>query len=385
MTAESGDAGVAGRRVPIELAGRDRDDSYDVLIRSGSLREAGRMIADASPAHRYAVISDEIVAALYAQSLVDGMAAAGLEPRLFTFPPGEVSKTRERWATLSDALQDAGVGRDGAVVALGGGVVGDLAGFVAATYMRGLAFVQVPTTLLAMLDSSVGGKTGVDTPAAKNLIGAFHQPRLVLIDPEVLQTLPDRHLAAGLAEAYKHGAILDVGFFRWLEENIGALLRRRSSALEELVGRSVEIKARVVGADEMETGYRQVLNFGHTVGHAIEAAAGYAILHGEAVAIGMVAEAAIGETLGVTRSGVTERLRGALDAAGLPTSPDRKLVERGRFLSALGADKKRAVGESRLVLLAAVGRVAGPTAQGWSQPVAEDVILDTVFGGDRRV
>jgi 3-dehydroquinate synthase len=372
---------VAGRRIAVALARRDRDAVYDVLIRPGSLRQVGRIIADAAPAHQHAVVSDENVAGLYGQPVVEGMTAAGLRPRLFTFSPGEASKTRETWAALSDELQGAGLGRDGAVVALGGGVVGDLAGFVAATYMRGLPLVQLPTTLLAMLDSSVGGKNAVDTRAAKNLIGSFHQPRLVLIDPEVLRTLPDRHVIAGLAEAYKHAAILDEGYFSWLEGNVGALRQRRSSVLEELVGRSVEIKAGVVATDELETGYRQVLNFGHTVGHAIEAAAGYGILHGEAIAIGMVAEAAIGERLGVTREGVTQRLLAALEAAGLPTSLAGERVERRRFIAALGADKKRAAGGSRLVLLRGVGELEGSEDRGWSRWVGQDVIVDAVFGG----
>ena len=239
-------------------------------------------------------------------------------------PAGRASKTREQWARLTDALLEQGFGRDSGIVALGGGVAGDLAGFVAATYMRGLPYVQVPTTLLAMLDASVGGKTGVDTPQGKNLIGAFHPPAAVIADPLVLGTLPERDFRGGMAEAVKHGLIADAAYFAWMERNADALLRRDQAALTRLVRRSVEIKAEVVSGDEREAGRRAILNAGHTVAHALEHATAYALPHGEAVALGLVAECALAERsawrpTGVRRSGC----RPCSTRLGLPVQAGR--------------------------------------------------------------
>ncbi len=271
-----------------------------------------------------------------------------------TFPAGEPSKTRDQWARLTDVLLDAGFGRDSGIVALGGGVAGDLAGFVAATYMRGLPYVQVPTSLLAMLDASVGGKTGVDTPQGKNLIGAFHPPAAVLADPRVLATLPERDYRGGMAEAVKHGLIADGEYFAWMEREAGALLRRDEAALTRLVRRSVEIKAEVVSGDEREAGRRAILNAGHTVAHALEHATGYRLPHGEAVALGLVAECALAEGLGVAPDGLGGRVAGLLGRLGLPVRLPEPMPS-DRLVHAMGSDKKNRSARVRFALPRALG------------------------------
>jgi 3-dehydroquinate synthase len=258
-----------------------------------------------------------------------------------------------------------GVGRDGAVIALGGGVVGDVAGFVAATYMRGVPCIQVPTTLLAMIDASIGGKTGVDVPAGKNLIGAFHPPRLVVVDPLLLRTLPDAELRNGLAEAVKHGAIADAGHFRWLVDQAPVIDRRDAAALGALIRRSVEIKAGVVGRDPHEQGERASLNFGHTAGHALERLTGYTLSHGRAVSIGMVVAARLGETMGVTEPGTCDALREALEAFALPTRlPDD--VAPVDLLAAAASDKKARAGAVRFALLRRIGAAAQAPDGSWT-------------------
>ena len=278
------------------------------------------------------------------------------------FPPGESHKTREQWAHLTDALLAASFGRDTTILALGGGVIGDLAGFVAATYMRGIPFVQLPTTLLAMIDASIGGKTGVDTSAGKNLVGAFHRPRAVLANASVLATLPVSHLRSGLAEAIKHGAIADAQYYGSVDAMLPSIVDRRGTGLQELIARSIEIKASIVRQDEREGGIRRNLNFGHTLGHAIESESGYSLLHGEAIAIGMVLEAMLGETLGVTAAGSAERLRGTLQKAGLPTAIPKSL-DANRMLAATRTDKKSREGIVEYALIAEIGRaIAGVRA-----------------------
>ena len=367
---------AGGIRISVGAAG---EPGYEVFIHPGVLEDAGTLIASVLPAHRYAVISDTRVAELYGERMLSALSGAGLNATLFEFPAGEWNKTREIWAELSDGLLRAGFGRDSAVIALGGGVVGDLAGFVAATYMRGVPIVQVPTTLLAMLDSSVGGKTGVDTPVGKNLIGAFHRPSLVLADPSLLSTLSRPQFVAGLAEAFKHAAIKDPEYFDWLAASAEKALARLADVLVRLVARSVEIKAEVVMRDEREGGYRRILNFGHSVAHAQETISGYGWLHGEAVAAGMVAEAAIGETLGVTAPGTADRLRAVLEGVGLPIELEESLGAE-RFMKALALDKKREGGRSRFALIAEIGRVAGSAADGWTYEVSEDTVRAVLFG-----
>jgi 3-dehydroquinate synthase len=266
---------------------------------------------------------------------------------------------------LSDEL-----GRDTAVIALGGGVVGDLAGFVAATFMRGVAYVQIPTSLLAMIDASIGGKTGVDTAAGKNLVGAFHQPSVVISDPDVLRTLPPAHLRAGLAEAIKHGVIADAAYFDEVAEVAPHMAAGGSGVdLASLVAGSVRIKAEVVAGDEREHGRRKILNFGHTVGHAIEAGSDYALLHGEAIAIGMVLEAQLGERIGVTAGDVTTRLRHVAERAGLPTSMPVGLSA-DEILKRTRTDKKARRGVVEYALPSFVGEMAGSTS-GWGIAVDE--------------
>lgn len=343
---------------------------YDVVVEPGALDQLPTLLAEAAPAFRYVIIADATVASHYGERVRGGLEDAGLRVSMATFPAGEEHKTRESWAALTDALLADEVGRDGAVIALGGGVVGDLAGFVAATYMRGLPFVQVPTSLLAMVDASVGGKTGVDTPAGKNLVGAFHQPRLVVSDPQLLRTLPERELRSGLAEAVKHGAIADRDYLEWIGGAAGPLLSRDAEALARLVRRSVEIKADFVSADPLETGARKALNFGHTIGHAVEALAGYRIPHGYAVAVGLVAEALAGEDAGVTEAGTAELLSRVLRSFGLPVAPPAGL-EPEAIVALTRRDKKARQAHARYTLLARPGEVARTAAGDWTFPLDE--------------
>lgn len=350
-----------------------RDASYDILIGSGLLRELPRILQQYARAHAYAVISDSHVAKLYGESLAQQLAGAGCRVELFTFPAGEASKTRETWASLSDRMLAESFGRDTTVIALGGGVVNDVGGFVAATYLRGVPLVQIPTSLLAMIDSSIGGKTGVDVPAGKNLLGAFHQPRVVVADTAMLGSLSSDQLSAGLAEAVKHGVIADADYFAFLESEYAAIFAKHAPALARVVRRSVEIKAAVVAQDERETGKRAILNFGHTIGHAIEATSKYDVLHGEAVAIGMVYEGRIAESLGIAAAGTAQRIAAVLERLHLPIArPDASRVD--QLIAAMRSDKKVRSGEIRLALPSAVGKPHGDDAHGWTVAVDDSLI-----------
>ncbi len=320
---------------------------YPVLIEPGLIGRLPELLALHLPGARHAVISDETVDRLYG-------GAAGTAERL-SFPAGERSKTRETWSGLTDRLLAAGFGRDTGIVALGGGVVGDLAGFVAATLARGVPLVQVPTTLLAMVDASIGGKTGVDTPMGKNLVGAFHPPVAVLTDPEVLRTLPERERRAGLAEAIKHALVADAAHLEWLIANADALLAGETGRLTTVIRRSVEIKAAIVGGDEREAGRRAVLNAGHTVAHALEQVSGYAIPHGHAVGLGLIAEAELARRLGVADRALPDAVRRALNAAGLPVIVPAAL-DADALMAAMATDKKNREGIPRFALLAAPGQ-----------------------------
>ncbi len=344
--------------------------AYDVHVGAGLLDDAGEIIRAAAPAHRYAILSDANVAPLYADRV--RKAVGGARAELFSIPAGESHKTREQWANLTDALLLAGFGRDTTILALGGGVIGDLAGFVAATYMRGIPFVQLPTTLLAMIDASIGGKTGVDTAAGKNLVGAFHRPRAVIADPAVLATLPANHLRAGLAEAVKHGAIADAAYYESVDRSLPSLRSDPSgAAMRALILRSIEIKASIVLEDERESGIRRNLNFGHTLGHAIESASGYRLLHGEAIAIGMVLEARLGERLGVTAPETANTLRKTLTRAQLPVTIPKDL-EAMHILSATRGDKKAREGTTEYALVDAIGHaVAGVRA-------SDEIVLEVL-------
>lgn len=336
-------------------AGEGRMD-YPVLVGRGLLSRVPNLVRGRAPVHRWFVIADRTVAEIYGHVLLERLHGAGYQADLLSFPAGERYKSRESWASLTDSMLAAGGGRDSGVIALGGGVTGDLAGFVAATFLRGVPVVQVPTTLLAMIDSSVGGKTGVDTSSGKNLVGVFHPPAVVLADPETAITLPRAERAQGLVEALKHGAIQDEPYLTRIERESERLLEGDVEATEEVVVRSVEIKASVVSRDEREGDLRQILNFGHTIGQAIEAASGYSLPHGSAVAIGMVLEAKLGETLGITRSGTSLRLANAVTALGLPSAPPSG-TDVAAVLSFMASDKKRKEGRVRSVLLREAGRV----------------------------
>ena len=357
---------------------RARGATYPVRVGAGLLGELPGILKASAPAHHYAVIADGTVAELYGRGLVEAMEGVGRRATLFSFPPGEASKTRAEWARLTDELLDAGLGRDGAIVALGGGVTGDLAGFVAATFMRGLPLVQVPTSLLAMVDASVGGKTGVDARHGKNLVGAFHAPTLVVSDPDLIRTLPRAARAEGLVEAVKHGAILDLTYLRLVEDGLDAALAGDPAVLHAIVSGSVVIKGRVVAEDERERGWRKVLNFGHTLGHGLEAASDFQLGHGAAVALGMILEARLGERLGVTEEGTARHLSSVVARLGLavdlPTGTDID-----RVLEYAARDKKAVRGAPRYVLLERVGQVA--RGEGWVHPVSERDVRSALVDG----
>jgi 3-dehydroquinate synthase len=358
-------------RVPVELGPR----SYEVRVVTGRLDEFGRFVRSALEStwsgrscRSAMIVTDSNVADLSLDSAYrTALARVGIEAPSLIVPPGEGSKCLAWASWLYDELVNGKADRQTAIIALGGGVVGDLAGFVAATYARGLPLVMVPTTLLAQVDSSVGGKVGINHPRAKNIIGAFHQPLGVWIDTETLRTLPDRELRCGLAEVVKYGVILDAGFFAELESQAEAILDRQDDAVRGIVARSCRLKAGVVSRDEREvTGLRAVLNFGHTIGHAIEAVAGYGgafhVQHGEAVAAGMVAESRLAHRLGWIGPDVVDRLARLLERFGLPTTAPG--LDPARLLEAMGLDKKNRDGRLRFVLPRSIGDVELTDAAG---------------------
>jgi 3-dehydroquinate synthase len=348
-----------------------------IHIGAGLLDSCGPAIRAALPGRRLAIISDENVAALYAARVT---AALAPEPvALFTIPAGESEKTRASWSRLTDELLAVGFGRDSAIIALGGGVVGDLAGFVAATYMRGIPFVQMPTSLLAMIDAAIGGKTGVDTGAGKNLVGAFHHPALVIVDPRALGTLPPAQLRNGMAEAIKHGVITSGAEFDWISGNLAALLESGGpphDLADELVRRNIAIKSAVVARDERESGVRKTLNFGHTIGHAIESLSGFEMLHGECIAAGMLVEARIAALVGVADSSLAGAIAAAVQSAGLPGAVPNSMTA-ATVLEATRSDKKSRGGSVEYALPAALGAMAGAD-RGYGIPVPDSVILQAV-------
>jgi 3-dehydroquinate synthase len=326
--------------------------SYPILIGAGLLRSRELLAAQLS-GRDAVLISNTVVAPLYAQLIKHSL--EGQRVLEVILPDGEQHKTLVTASRVFDVLIANRIGRDAVVLALGGGVVGDLAGFVAACYQRGVDLVQMPTTLLAHVDSSVGGKTAVNHPGGKNMIGAFHQPRAVIADTDLLQTLPDRELRAGLAEVIKYGLICDPAFFYWIEANIDALLARSPQALSHAIYRSCQIKAQIVARDEREQGERALLNLGHTFGHAIESATGYVDWqHGEAVGTGMLIAAEMSQRLGNIDPAVVGRLRALLQRAGLPVDAPR--IGAARAFDYMSVDKKVHAGRVRLVLLAGLGR-----------------------------
>jgi 3-dehydroquinate synthase len=342
---------------------------HDVVIEAGSL---DRIRQHLPIVHSYVIICDSNVSDLYGRRLTSLIPSS----HLLSFPFGEAHKTRETWQRITDQMLELRIARDTCVIAVGGGVTCDLAGFVAATYMRGVPVVQVPTSLLAMIDAAIGGKTGVDVPAGKNLVGAFHPPLSVLIDPTVLGTLPDAELSNGLAEAIKHGAIADRAYLEWITESSSSIFERRVHTLESLIRRSVEIKSEFVEGDLREAGKRAALNFGHTIGHALERVSSYKVQHGHAVAIGMLVEANIGNVLGVTNAETSNDIYNALQRARLPH--EIALDEVAPLLTATSSDKKVRDGAVRYVLLERTGRVARTPAGEWTWEVPDAVIRDAL-------
>ncbi|GAB5444544.1 MAG: 3-dehydroquinate synthase [Fuerstiella sp.] len=352
---------TASRTVPVELDTR----SYEISIGQDQLTNAGSFIrgwlkSGPDQSVRCLVVTDTNVLQPHANAVKAALNSADVEARVVCVHAGEKSKSLTEAGELYDELVDFRADRKTVVVAVGGGVVGDLAGFVAATYARGLRFVQVPTTLLAMVDSSVGGKTGINHPKGKNLIGAFHQPVGVLIDTDVLKTLPDREYRAGLAEVIKYGVILDAQFFGWLEDNVAGLNNRDADVLAHVVARSCELKAHVVREDEFETtGLRAILNYGHTYAHAFEALAGYGeLLHGEAVSIGMVCGSRLAKQLGRIGDPEVRRQMDLLQAVQLPTEvPDNLRTRSDDILNCMQLDKKTVAGDLKFVLPDRIGHV----------------------------
>jgi 3-dehydroquinate synthase len=347
--------------------------AYDVVIAAGVLRSLPALLAGVAPATRYVLITDEVVAELHGDRVLTDLRDAGIRVDALSFPAGEPYKTREVWTYLTDAMIAAGMGRDACVIALGGGVVCDVGGFVASTFLRGIPCVQVPTTLLSMLDASIGGKTGVDTDHGKNLVGTFHQPKLVVMDTSVVWTQEIPDLIGGAAEAVKHGAIVDGTYFDWIIANADALMHSDTDVVTRLVERSVEIKSDVVGRDPLEQGERAILNFGHTIAHALEHATHYRMSHGHAVARGMVIEARIGEQMGVTARGTARRITFALDALGLPSDlpPD---LDPAEIVHLTRSDKKARFGKPRYVLLEHIGAVARDHSNAWTWAVDDDIV-----------
>ena len=360
---------------------------YDVHVEPGILWSLPELLANALGGRKLVLITDDIVARCQDEWSSGATAPRGSAPSAaairhrcevrLTFPAGEEHKNRETWAALSDDMLRRGLDRQTGIVALGGGVVGDLAGFVAATFLRGIPYAQVPTTLLAMLDASVGGKVGVDTPEGKNLIGAFHPPAVVVADPLTLLSLPDRVFRAGLAEAVKHGLIADADYFEWIEANTRPILARDVEALTYLVRRSVELKAGVVTEDERESGRRAILNAGHTVAHGLEHESGYRIPHGEAVALGLIAECRIAERLGFAPAGLAERVLGVNRSLGLPTRSGS--VRIAQALEAMLHDKKNRDGQIRLALPTGLGRMHEGAGR-WTVPITEELLASAVAG-----
>ncbi len=353
------------RRVPVSLGQR----SYHILVGSSLLQELGRHCSRFGLASKCAIISDSKVAPRFGSFIVQTLTDAGFDPRMIVVPAGERSKKLAEVERCYLALAKHRLERKSFVIALGGGVVGDLAGFVAATYLRGIPFVQIPTTLLAQVDSSVGGKVGVNLPAGKNLVGAFYQPRLVLCDSATLEPLPEREFRAGLAEVIKYGIIYDAPLFRRLERDLEKILARDKTVLEPIIARCCAIKAEVVGQDEMESGLRAILNFGHTIGHALEAISKYGRwLHGEAISIGQVAAAEISAELTGLPTAEVDRIRLLFERAGLPVQTRLNSSQRTKLFDAMRLDKKTSGGEVKFVLAKRIGQVI------WGQKVPMPVI-----------
>jgi len=342
----------ASHRVPVSLG----DRSYDILIQSGILRHIGQVLQDMGCSGRVAIITNPVVEKLYGRVVRRALSQAGFSPFIIIVPDGERAKTLPWLAKILDALVAQRVERQDMVLALGGGVTGDVAGFAASVYLRGIPFVQVPTTLVAQVDSSVGGKTGVNHPHGKNLIGTFYQPQIVVIDPQVLHTLATRQWIAGLAEVIKYGMIADGQFFQYLEQHVEGLRTRAEDVISYVIQRCCEIKAEVVAGDERESGRRRILNYGHTVGHALESWGHYKKwIHGEAVGLGMIQEASMAQYLGLCSKQVVESQDDLIKRVGLPsTMPQLKFTD---LWQAMQHDKKVVKGHIHCVMPQQIGDV----------------------------
>ncbi len=357
------------REVCVNLSGR----SYTVAIGAGLLGETGKRLKQNGFSGNAVIITDSTVKELYGASLARQLTGEGFGVSILAVPAGEEQKSLQTTGRLYEQLTDAHTERSTPVLALGGGVIGDMAGFVAATYLRGLPLVQLPTTLLAQVDSSVGGKVAVDHGRLKNMVGTFYQPRLVIADTGTLKTLPEEEFASGLAEVIKSAAIRDESFFGFLENNIERIRTRNEDALEEIVYRSVSIKAEVVAQDELDLGLRNILNYGHTIGHAVESVSGFRVKHGQAVAIGMVAAARIAHRMGMLGGDEAKRLKKLIARAGLPAElPDLRPDE---IMETMRHDKKVRENRIRFVLLGSIGDAV----------IADDVspsLVEQVLAGD---
>ena len=355
------------RIVSVQLGNR----SYEIKIASNLLQKLGSECARLKLGTRCAIVTDTNVGKKFAKPVYESLVKAGFEPTLITISAGENSKSLKCVQHCYDQLAAQRIERKSFIIALGGGVVGDLAGFVAATYLRGIPFVQIPTTLLAQVDSSVGGKTGINLRAGKNLVGAFYQPRLVVCDLDALKTLPEREFRAGLAEVIKYGIIYDAELFAQIDKDLPKILKRDEKVLAPVIGRCCEIKADVVSQDETESGLRAILNFGHTIGHAIENSVGYGkYLHGEAISIGQIAAAKLSDRILGLPSRDVERIEDLFQRAGLPTQIKLNSSQRAKLFAAMRLDKKVSGGEIKFVLAKKIGKVV------WGQRVPENLIAE---------
>ncbi len=355
------------KRLKIDLA----DRSYEILIGQHLLQKTVTWVSEVVTPSRIVLITHPSIHRLYGQRLVSDFNAAGFPTDVIEVPEGETSKSLREAEKIYDRLLEWNCDRQSLLIALGGGVIGDLTGFIAATYVRGIPFIQIPTSLLAQVDSSVGGKTAVNHPRGKNMIGAFYQPKRVLIDLDTLKTLPEREFKAGLAEVIKYGVIEDAGLFRYLETNAEKILSHDTAALEHIISTSCAIKAKVVEKDERESHYRMVLNFGHTIGHAVEALTGYSsLVHGEAVAIGMVYAARLSQVAGKCSAEVPRRITSLIEKMGLPTQlPALKPED---MIESMYHDKKTSNKKIRFILVKDIGSIE------IVDQVAEPLILEAL-------
>lgn len=352
------------------------DNSYPILVKRGLLLTVSTLLKRDYKASRYVIITDETAKTLFGAALKVRLQKAGLDAMLISIPDGERSKNRKTKEMIETKMLKATCDRKTVILALGGGVVGDMAGFVASTYMRGIRYIQVPTTMLAMVDSAIGGKVGIDTPEGKNTVGAFHQPEAVLCDPECLKSIPPRLLSIGLVEAAKVFMTSDKKSFEYLEKNLGKVFKRDARALEEVIARAARIKAGVVSIDETEVGPRMVLNFGHTIGHALEKLSNYTIPHGHAVALGILCGTRASHMLGLLRGADAVRVTAMIDALGIDRTPLKKFSPEA-IMKAAKTDKKSLKGRPRYILLSGIGKAY--IKGGYAHEVSESLITEALL------